>query len=290
MTYPQPFFILGNPRSGTTLLRLILAAHTKLSVPPECGFLVWWYPKFKDWNVTASTNELCVEGYLKNLKTSRKIETWDLDYTALYNLIIASKPNNYAELSSLVYISYSLQQGKSISLWGDKNNHYLNYLETLHTLYPNAYFIHLVRDGRDVACSYRALNHLNTQSPYKPQLPYSIKEIAQEWSLNILKTGTFLEQLTPDRKLIITYEDLIEHPQKKAKEICLFFGIDFEPAMLNYYITTKEPKAFIEWKRKTLLPPDPSNKNVYLTDLSDKDISDFNQIAGNTLKLYGYTV
>lgn len=191
MTHRRPFFILGNPRSGTTLLRLILTTHTRLSVPPECGFLVWWYDKYKTWNISDSGNKLNIDRYLQDLKTSRKIETWGLNYDDLHNLILTSEPKNYGELSSLVYLSYSMHEGKSIHLWGDKNNHYLHHLQTLYTLYPNGYFIHLVRDGRDVACSYRALKNLDTQSPYKPQLPYSIKKIAAEWSLNVSKTDTF---------------------------------------------------------------------------------------------------
>ena len=45
------FFILGNPRSGTTLLRLMLNSHPKLGVPPECGMIQWWNEKYKNKNL-----------------------------------------------------------------------------------------------------------------------------------------------------------------------------------------------------------------------------------------------
>lgn len=49
MPHSTPIFILGNPRSGTTLLQLMLACHPRLAVPPECGFALWLYDRYGDW-------------------------------------------------------------------------------------------------------------------------------------------------------------------------------------------------------------------------------------------------
>lgn len=45
----EPVFIIGSPRSGTTLLRLMMNSHPRIVVPPECGFAVWWYEKYQHW-------------------------------------------------------------------------------------------------------------------------------------------------------------------------------------------------------------------------------------------------
>lgn len=290
MIIDTPLFILGNPRSGTTLLRLMLNAHSKLTIPPECGFLVWWHAKYKDWGKSDSADMKQIDGYITDLKTSKKIETWDLDYTLLKELIITSKPADYAELSSLVYTSYSLQKGKNIKLWGDKNNYYIKHLDDLLDIYPEAYFIHIIRDGRDVACSYRALDKLQTNSPYKPILPVEIKSIAEEWMTNILNITAFFNKINIKKKLTLRYEYLIDSPEKELTSICRYLGLTFDPGMLKYYEQENEPGQLIDWKKKTREAPDSKNKNKYLSILSQYQLKEFNGIAGPLLTRLGYGV
>jgi hypothetical protein len=285
-----PVFILGNPRSGTSLLRLMISSHSKISIPPESGFLVWWYEKYKDWSKQDSSDEAKIDKYLADLKTSKKIETWNLDYVRMKNLILAEQPANYAELSSLVYYSYSLIRNKNISIWGDKNNYYIAHLQELKEIYPNAFFIHIIRDGRDVACSYLNIAQLDSSSPYKPKLPYEIAQIAHEWSGNNLKIRNFMEWLEPEKKLTVKYEDLIESPADHLQSVCKFLALPYEEAMMNFHNTEKEPEAFIDWKKKTMEKPDPTNKNMYLNFLTHAEIGLFNQHAADVLNLYGYSV
>src|ERR1051326_8315559 len=157
------FFILGNPRSGTSLLRVMLDSHSHIVSPPESGFLLWWHKKYKDWSLQDSKNDNKVEEYIADLKTSKKIETWNLDFVEIKKIISKELPSNYAQLSSLIYYSYGVNKKKYASAFGDKNNYYLNHIDEILKIYPNAYFIHLIRDGRDVACSYMDLKNLNTK-------------------------------------------------------------------------------------------------------------------------------
>src|SRR3972149_1986006 len=101
-----PVFVIGNPRSGTTLLRLMLNNHRNIVVPPECGFAVWWYAKYKDWSKDSCQGHHCLDRFLKDLMTSKKIETWNLDFGALGKYIQSVKPFNYAELVSCIYIFF----------------------------------------------------------------------------------------------------------------------------------------------------------------------------------------
>jgi hypothetical protein len=72
------FFIIGNPRSGTTLLRLMLNKHSEIIVPPEAGFLVWLYKNLK---VDYFNNGYKI--FLEDLKATNKIESWNLNYNEL---------------------------------------------------------------------------------------------------------------------------------------------------------------------------------------------------------------
>src|SRR5690606_14260941 len=116
--------------------------------------------------------------------SSKKIETWHLDPEVLQALVAERRPMSYADLVDCVYLAYS-DGPAHIQIVADKNNYYINHLEDLPQIWNDASFIHLVRDGRDVACSYLEVGQLASTSPYKPRFPKELSEIAREWSLNV---------------------------------------------------------------------------------------------------------
>lgn len=284
----SPFFILGNPRSGTSLLRLILNSHPAVVVPPESGFLQWWYKKYGNWDITDTLDKKKVVGYVEDVLTSRKIENWDLDRDELISSILRSEPRNYSELSTIVYLNYKrklLPNDRVIV--GDKNNYYIRHLETLHLIYPQSKYIHLVRDGRDVACSYRSLASLKTESEYKPQLSSDIEEIALEWSQNVERIDAYL---TNKERIKIRYEDLLSNAKNTLSGICSFLGVPYCEQMLGYHRPelNDEPISTRDWKMKTLEPIDASNTKKYPELLSQDEIATFNKIGSRTLANNGY--
>lgn len=288
----QMIFILGNPRSGTTLLRLMLTNHPEICIPPECGFIQWWHSKYGTWTVADAKSEAKVEEFITDLSTSRKIESWELNYDALRSSILKRNPETYAELCSMVVERYANQQNKIPKYLGDKNNYYLDHLPLIKTIYPKAKFIAIIRDGRDVACSYKEIKKLDSDSPYKPKLPTEITTIAEEWISNIQKVDTFFEDLPDRQKTWIRYEDLITIPTNVLSSVSAFLNLPYDSKMIQYYNTEKqqqkEPASTLDWKKKTLQKPDPSNSRNYLEELSSGDIQKFEQIAAKQLKRFGY--
>ena len=176
----KPIFILGNPRSGTTLLRLMLNNHPNIVIPPECGFIEWLYPKYKNWDILDDNSK--VKSFLKDLAKTKKFETWHLDLEFISKYLSKYNPSTYQELCGLVYYSFGVENRKTdIIRWGDKNNYYITRLDVISQIYPNAQYILMVRDGRDVSASYKDLTKLETTSIYKPNLPNKIEDIAIEW-------------------------------------------------------------------------------------------------------------
>ena len=138
-------FILGNPRSGTSLLRLILNAHSKIAAPPESGFLQWWFKDFNRWGIEDSKNPYRVKYYVECLLSSKKIEDWDLEKTQLIDNIIQTKTKNYGDLCLLVYKLWALNNGKKPKVIVDKNNYYIHHLEEIHQVWNNARYIYCPR-------------------------------------------------------------------------------------------------------------------------------------------------
>ena len=281
-----------SPRSGSSLLRIICDSHQKLSVPPESGFIEWWYQKYKSWNVLDSKNSEKINQFCIDLESSKKFETWNFDLNLFKDLISKETPSNYSQLLMLVYISFGLQRGKNILAFGDKNNYYIKKTKLLNELFPNAKYIHIVRDGRDVATSYMAMKNLVTASSYIPKLPYKIKDIAIEWHKNNQNLITFFKSFPKNKVLIIRYEDLILQLESECKKITNFLNIPFDKNMLNYYNINKElniePIETLDWKRKTLEKPDVLNIEKYKDLLSKEEIGIFNSIAKNTLNHFDY--
>jgi len=291
MNFDQPIFILGNPRSGTTLLRLMLNAHPLLCIPPECGFMEWWHNKYQYWNVQHN-NDSDITDFISDLKTSKKIETWKLDYSLLMQTIKEQRPTGYGQLCALVYYTISIQQNKKAEHWGDKNNYYIHRLQLLQQLYPEAKYLMIIRDGRDVAVSYRGVEKLVTASVYKPKLPQAINDIAGEWLVNNNNILDFLKH-SPVQHLIIRYEDLVTDSTSVLKKICLWLKIGFDENMLLYYkqngMNEKEPASLIDWKKKTLEAPDANRIGQYKTEIAGSEIKAFESIAGILLKAFNYS-
>ncbi|MGJ8592082.1 MAG: sulfotransferase family protein [Aquaticitalea sp.] len=286
----QPFFILGNPRSGTTLLRLMLDAHPDITVPPECGFIVWFFDTYK--NVDFSENPIeKIDSFVESLKTAKKIESWSLDFEHLKKYLQSQNFSNYSEIVNGVYEFYAISHQKQIQFWGDKNNYYLNHIPTLRMIFPNAKFIHIIRDGRDVACSYKELNSKNIDSEYAPKLANDISEISKEWQSNNHKIVNDLESLIkPENSCAIRYEDLVVDSKNELKRICKFLEIDFNLTMLEYHKISKtyEPKEYLQWKSNTKKSPQSDSINRYLKDLTKLEINAFNSHAHQMLTKFDY--
>lgn len=289
----NPLFIIGSPRSGTSLLRLIMTSHTQVLIPPECGFITWLHNKYGSWCSSDSNDSIRLECFLDDLFECKKMDTWMMNREDVKKQILINHPSTYSELCSIIYLSYAISTERDFQLWGDKNNFYLNHLDELHSLYDNARFLHIVRDGRDVACSYREVMSGKTDSPYAPKLETNISDISIEWSNNVLKIDSFMTKLPIDRAMTIKYEDLVSDPENIINSVCRWLSIPFEASMINYYKENKskklEPEMTLDWKKRTLEPISNATVGRHARLLTSEDQYKFKELANIALKRFNYT-
>ncbi len=281
------FFIIGNPRSGTTLFRLMLNKHSNVCVPPEAGFLVWLYQSYLGIEKPYNYKEI-----INFLKNTSKIENWNFDFIALEKYLVYESPDSYAMLMDKIYDFYIQKTLKKDAKWyGDKNNYYLNHINLLHDIYPEAKFLHIIRDGRSVAASYKGVMEKNIVSKYAPKLPTNIEKIANEWINNIEKIENSFAHLFYDLTITLRFEDLVLDTQNVLINVCNFLSIQYEDEMVEYYKTKVvdglEPKEYLAWKSKNLLPIQKNEVQKYKL-LSSKDLSVFENAASYLLKKYRY--
>lgn len=266
-TIPVSFsFLLGNPRSGTTLLRLLLNAHSNIVSPPEGGFLQWLAKEYQHADFSVQNT---VEGFVDALLQTKKFETWGLTKAQIMAGLNKHGRTNYEAAVKSVYRTYGdkYDQGASQHIV-DKNNYFIHHMDEIHGIVPTAKYIHLVRDPRDVACSYLAVNKLETSSPYKPKLPAELQAIGEEWSRNNASIRTFLSDKP---HFTVVYEELLESPAEVLQGLCAFLDIPFEEGMLDFHKKNDEPGATMDWKKQTSNPLNPKNKGKYLQILSPEE-------------------
>ncbi len=278
------FFILGSPRSGTSMLRMMLNSHSKMTVPPECGFALWLYDKYGSCNFI--NNSILAESFIEDLLKTRKIETWRLTKSDLLRKVELSKPESYQDICACVYSCYGENAGKVNQIFGDKNNYYISELDLLKQVFPKSKYICIVRDGRDVACSYNELNGKTIISLYAPKLPKSIIDIASDWDRN----NRIVFDEIKNGALLVRYEDLVQDPQSQLTRVCNYLGLEYEVSMLDFYKLkgSAEPDEFLQWKEKTAHSVSKDSIKRYLNELSKEEILQFESEAFFSLAKFGY--
>ena len=201
-------------------------------------------------------------------------------------------PTNYADACCVIYNEYLKIYKPDALIWGDKNNFYINHIELLNGLYPSARFIYIIRDPRDVACSYREVACLNSASIYKPNLSVDPAEIARQWLSNNMLACESLKRINQRQRLQVRYEDLTQEPKKTLLGICSFLELDFEEKMLDFHLENKknhlEPLETIDWKKKTLHPITSSQVGRFKVDLSREQTAVIESITRDYMAGCGY--
>ncbi|MBA2741619.1 MAG: sulfotransferase, partial [Actinobacteria bacterium] len=134
-----PLLILGVRRSGTTLLRLILDRSTGIAIPDESHFI----PQL----ARRHPGPVDRDTFLEDLRRVRTLARWGITVADVAPLVEPGSDTGAA--IAAVFRAYAAKAGKP--RWGDKTPAYMRYLPLLDRLFPDALYVHLIRDGRDCA-------------------------------------------------------------------------------------------------------------------------------------------
>jgi hypothetical protein len=272
----QPVFIVGCGRSGTTLMRLMLSAAGDLMIPPECDFL---WRAVRRFGADASLTATQVAEFVSVLEHISSFPGLELTAGDLLEGLQASGASRLADCVSHVYATYAARQGRS--RWGDKNPFYVLYLNEIRELYPQVRVIHMVRDGRDVAVSYRSTK----------MRPYNTFVTAHRW-VRCVQTGQAWGARHPDQYLEIRYESLIEDPEGQLRRVAPFVGEPYSDAMLSYYLDNQDLRRIPVHDRahhgNLAKPIMTKNREKWRTQMSDADRHIFEWVAEDTLEAFGY--
>ena len=216
----EPFFLVGSERSGTTLLRLMLAHHRRIECAPEFEFLVEQvpdagWPALEPYYEWLATNRIFVPHAFSVDRT--------LDYPALMKSFVAQ---------------YCRRSAKPIH-GATCHKHF----DRLLRIWPRARLVHLLRDGRDVARSCIGMGWAG-----------NVWHGAERWIEAEELWTALVPVVPPEQRCELRYEDLIREPEKELARVCAFLGTDYDPGMLDYSRDSSyerpDPQLVGQWRKK----------------------------------------
>ncbi|MCG5217255.1 sulfotransferase family protein [Streptosporangium sp. KLBMP 9127] len=276
MQSDRPLFIVGCPRSGTTLLQLMMHAHPRIAIPPETRFVMAAYQRrlsFGDLGEAGRRRELAE--WVVGRRQTRFYEL-GLDAETVTDEIVDG-PGTLGSALGIVLRSYAGRFGKP--RWGDKRPSYFQNIEVLLRLFPDAQFVHLIRDGRDCVAS------LKEMPWYKGNVYSAVSGWAE--AIDFARHGA--QRMPHGSYHELQYEHLISDPETTLRGLCDFIGEDFDPAMCEPHrvagVAVPERKT---WHSRTHGAVTTSRSGSFRHRLEPWEISLCETVLADRLAGYGY--
>lgn len=279
----QIFFVVGYMKSGTTWLQLLLDSHPQVSCRGE-GHL---------WNIFGEGLAQLIEGYNKE-------QAW-LGETTFRGLPSFPKIEEQDAIALMRLLAVRLLtkglDTKQIKAFGEKTPNHVKYLDSIHLSFPQARFVHIVRDGRDAALSgwhhYKRLKPEELETKWGADFHRWAVSAAHQW---VRETGMARQaaEKYPGRLLELRYEDLLEAPDAPVARLFQFLGVDAAPETVRAALAASDFESLSQGRKRG--EEDTASffrKGVageWRAGFPEATLAAYNEIAGPTLTGYGYEV
>ena len=264
-----PIFIVGAPRSGTTLLRNMLNRHPVIAIGPETDFNHYVYSRRQSFgSLSESQNrQRLVDAYL----ATEHVRKMRVDLKALRDTLLR-EGTSYENFFASLLRFYAQSQGKK--RWGEKTPRHAFMTETLCDWYVSGTVIHLVRDPRDVVAS----------SLHLPGATNNVLGGAYLWLHCNLEARKAHDR---PQYLLIRYEELVKQPEQELRRICAVLGVEYSPVML---LPNCDPASVLPWYRRAEEPVTTDRLGKWRDELTPDHVALVEWIVGPHMPSFGYEV
>ncbi len=281
----NPFaFIVGCPRSGTTLLGRMVDAHPDIAVIHEGRFAPDWYERRR--GLTA--DGLVTPELIGSLLGHRPFKNVSVGREELEGLLDGGAPVTYADFVAGIFDLHGRAHGKR--LVGDKTPHYVRSLPTLHSLWPAAKIVHLIRDGRDVTQSVLGWRKVTERggsvARFSAFREDRVATVACWWEWLVRLGREDGAAIGPAGYHEIRSEALVAEPAAECRRLCDFLGVPFDDRMLGFHEGRERDDPGLDAK-KAWRPVTPGLRD-WRSEMSPADVERFEAVAGGLLDELSY--
>ena len=275
---PQTVFVFGVPRSGTTLLQTVLACHPDVATAPETYFFAFAVRSFLFQRSLPPLRKLGIAPRLSRdtartiaEKISRRTER----PVTIHDFAL-SADGSISPASLALEIFSQLRQG-SEPIFVEKTPAHVYFIPEIRQVLPQSVLIHIVRDPRDVFCSF------NDMLSRQRKRPRSAFEFSRVWNVSV-------DAARHHGVHTVRYEDLVTCTDDVMHSICERLGIDWNPSFTDARgrTTSVARTASEDWKDNCLTPVSPSSIGRYRNDLSPHQVSQIERLSGARMARFGY--
>ncbi len=276
MSSDRPIIVVGCPRSGTTMLQLMLHAHPRIAIPPETRFVLAAYRErreFGDLRVAANRRALA-----RRIVDRRETRFCDLGLDPEETVErMAAAQGTLGSVLGTIFEGYAARFGKP--RWGDKRPAYLHNIDILLRLFPDAQFVNIVRDGRDCVAS------LKEMSWHRKDIYATVAA----WARAVDDARRAARRLDNSQWFQLRYEDLVADPHGSLTELCGYLGEDYDPAMAEpSSVAEVAVPSFKTWHARTHTPVTTQRVRSWESRLTAEEIALCEAALGSRLAAHGY--
>jgi Sulfotransferase family len=251
-------------------MRVMFDAHPQMAVPTEVYFPIpapaSWFDPGGALDVAAGVAALESRPWYPKMR---------LEPGAFRDAAMSEAPSTYPDLIRCLYATYAQAQGKP--RYGNKSPMHVARIPQLLAMFPEARFIHIVRDGRNVTLSYMENNFG----------PSDFVGAAKAWRTRVLRGRRAGTALGEDRYREVRYEDMLDDPEGVLRSLCTFVDLPYDDSMLRYY--ERIPTMVIgESKHEKLSQPPTKGMRDWRQQMAPRQVALFESLAGDALDAFGY--
>jgi hypothetical protein len=265
-------FVVGCNRSGTTLLSGMLDSHPELAVVHESLFVPALITS------TGPPQEFAADTFVDELVANVGFFRLGLEADTVRAAVDAVRPDGVAAAIRVVFDSYARAAGKP--RYGEKAPDYVRSMPLIAAVLPESKFVHLIRDGRDVAPAIVDV----------PEGTDDLVKAARFWVQMVSAGRRDGPALGAGRYLEVRYEHLVTDPRRVLGTVCDFLELEFDPTMLSYHERADDiiRHSRNEWMHGSIRKPPTPGLRDWRRDLSADDLRKVEAVAGPTLVECGY--
>ncbi len=274
-------FLVGSPRSGTTMLKRMVNAHPLIAVTRETH----WIPSYFEKRKGVTDEGFVTARIVKKLFEHHRFDQMKVKPERLASMVADAPSMTYSALVSRIFDHFGKRKNKP--LVGDKTPTYVRKIPTLHLLWPKAKFVHLIRDGRDVCLSMRkwrmAHKAAGKISTWEAD---PVVTTALWWKALVgigMQDGAKLGERT---YLNLCYEQLVKHPGSECRKLASFLELPYSESMERYYEGRTNSDGQLS-TNAAWLPPTPGRRN-WRDQMPTEEVERFEAAAGDLLDVLGY--